>query len=117
VQANEHVRRAYLGEEDAPLHEETRSSSLMMDVRTEIVHVAGSTCGWHMTSSASAEVALHDTRRACSRATPASPDLIAQREKEFGIWTTYTWRSVEDHVRRMSIGLAGLGVAPATSSC
>ena len=39
-----------------------------------------------------------------------APDLIAQREKEFGIWTAYTWRSVEDHVRRMSTGLAALGV-------
>ena len=85
----------------------------MMDVRTEIVHVAGSTCGWHMTSSASAEVALHDTTpRMLARNARQAPDLIAQREKEFGIWTTYTWRSVEDHVRRMSIGLAGLGVAP-----
>ena len=84
----------------------------MMDVRTEIVQVHGSTCGWPSTSSVPAEVALHDTLpRMLARNARQSPDLVAQREKEFGIWTAYTWRSVEHHVRRMSTGLAALGVA------
>ena len=75
----------------------------MMDVRTEIVQVHGSTCGWPSTSSVPAEVALHDTLpRMLARNARQSPDLVAQREKEFGIWTAYTWRSVEHHVRRMS---------------
>ena len=83
----------------------------MMDVRTEIVQVHGSTCGWPSTSSVPAEVALHDTLpRMLARNARQSPDLVAQREKEFGIWTAYTWRSVEHHVRRMSTGLAALGV-------
>ena len=85
----------------------------MMDMRTDIVLVEGSTCGWHTTSIASAEVMRHDTTpRMLARNAREHPDLIAQREKEFGIWTAYTWRSIEDHVRRMAIGLAGLGVAP-----
>src|SRR6185503_10081656 len=73
----------------------------------------GSTCGWHTTSIASAEVMRHDTTpRMLARNAREHPDLIAQREKEFGIWTAYTWRSIDDHVRRMATGLAGLGVAP-----
>ena len=85
----------------------------MMDMRTDIVLVEGSTCGWHTTSIASAEVMRHDTTpRMLARNAREHPDLIAQREKEFGIWTAHTWRSIEDHVRRMATGLAGLGVAP-----
>ena len=85
----------------------------MMDMRTDIVLVKGSTCGWHTTSIASAEVMRHDTTpRMLARNAREHPDLIAQREKEFGIWTAYTWRSIDDHVRRMATGLAGLGVAP-----
>jgi long-chain acyl-CoA synthetase len=85
----------------------------MMDVRTETVHVEGSTCGWSRDAHAAAEVAAHDTTpRMLARNARDCPDLIAQREKEFGIWTTYTWRAVEDHVRRMSVALAALGVAP-----
>src|SRR6476661_10549959 len=83
----------------------------MMDMRTDIVLVEGSTCGWHTTSTPAAEVMLHDTTpRMLARNAREHPDLIAQREKEFGIWTAYTWRSVEHHVRRMSTGLAALGV-------
>jgi long-chain acyl-CoA synthetase len=85
----------------------------MMDVRSETVHVEGSTCGWSQDAHATAEVAAHDTTpRMLARNARDYPDLIAQREKEFGIWTTYTWRAVEDHVRRMSVALAALGVAP-----
>jgi long-chain acyl-CoA synthetase len=85
----------------------------MMDVRTQIVHVEGSTCGWPKGAGVAAEVAAHDTTpRMLARNARRYPDLVAQREKEFGIWTAYTWCAVEDHVRRMSAGLAALGVAP-----
>ena len=85
----------------------------MMDVRTETVRVEGSTCGWARDAGAMTAVAAHDTTpRMLARNARDCPDLIAQREKEFGIWTTYTWRAVEDHVRRMSVALAALGVAP-----
>ncbi len=84
----------------------------MMDVRTEIVHVEGSTCGWPKAAGVVAEVAAHDTTpRMLARNSRQYPDLVAQREKEFGIWTAYTWRSVEEHVRRIAAGLAALGVA------
>jgi long-chain acyl-CoA synthetase len=85
----------------------------MMDVRTETVHVEGSTCGWPRDAGAMAAVAAHDTTpRMLARNARDYPDLTAQREKEFGIWTSYSWRAVEDHVRRMSVALASLAVAP-----
>jgi long-chain acyl-CoA synthetase len=33
----------------------------------------------------------------------------AIREKDRGIWQTYTWRQYHDHVRDIALGLAGLG--------
>jgi long-chain acyl-CoA synthetase len=95
----------------------------MMDMRTGVMRVDGATCGWPQpasgttsgisSASAASEVAVHDTMpRMLARNARQHPDLIAQREKEFGIWTSYTWRSVEDHVRRMAVGLAALGVGP-----
>jgi len=34
---------------------------------------------------------------------------VAIREKEFGIWQSYSWRDVQDHVERIALGLASLG--------
>src|SRR5262245_62550682 len=85
----------------------------MMDTRTERVHVDGASCGWSESPAIPAEVAAHDTTpRMLARNARLSPDLVAQREKEFGIWTSYTWCAVEDHVRRMALGFASLGVVP-----
>ncbi len=39
-----------------------------------------------------------------------SPDRPALREKDFGIWNTYTWQSYYDHVRKTALGLKKLGV-------
>jgi long-chain acyl-CoA synthetase len=85
----------------------------MMDTRTERVLVNGATCGWSESPAFTAEVTAHDTTpRMLARNARLSPDLVAQREKEFGIWTAYTWRAVEEHVRRMATGFVSLGVAP-----
>jgi len=35
---------------------------------------------------------------------------VALREKEFGIWQSFTWREYHDHVRDFSLGLTALGV-------
>ena len=32
------------------------------------------------------------------------------REKEYGIWNSFTWRDVHDQVRTQALGLAALGV-------
>ncbi len=39
-------------------------------------------------------------------------DRVAMREKEYGIWQSYTWREYHDHVRDFSLGLVALGVKP-----
>jgi len=36
-------------------------------------------------------------------------DKVAMREKEFGIWQTYTWSQVAEEVRSLASGLAELG--------
>ncbi|HET8539478.1 MAG TPA: long-chain fatty acid--CoA ligase [Anaeromyxobacter sp.] len=37
-------------------------------------------------------------------------DRVALREKEFGIWQSFTWREYQAHVRDFSLGLVGLGL-------
>jgi long-chain acyl-CoA synthetase len=37
-------------------------------------------------------------------------DRVALREKEFGIWQSYTWREYHDAVRDLSLGLVALGL-------
>ncbi|WP_127088736.1 long-chain fatty acid--CoA ligase [Aquabacter cavernae] len=39
------------------------------------------------------------------------PDDIWLREKDLGIWNSYSWRQVSDRVRAMALGLETLGVA------
>ncbi|MCH7477854.1 MAG: AMP-binding protein, partial [SAR324 cluster bacterium] len=36
-------------------------------------------------------------------------DRDAMREKEYGIWYTYTWRDYAEEVRRFALGLAAIG--------
>jgi long-chain acyl-CoA synthetase len=40
------------------------------------------------------------------------PDKVALREKEFGIWQSFTWREYHDQVRDFSLGLVALGLKP-----
>ncbi|SLM30438.1 Long-chain-fatty-acid--CoA ligase [Desulfamplus magnetovallimortis] len=37
-------------------------------------------------------------------------DKIALREKDFGIWNNYTWKSYYDHVRKTALGLREIGI-------
>ena len=37
-------------------------------------------------------------------------ERVALREKEFGIWQSFTWREYHDHVRDLAAGLVGLGL-------
>ena len=39
-----------------------------------------------------------------------SPERIANREKQYGIWQSWTWRQVEQEVREFTCGLAVLGL-------
>jgi long-chain acyl-CoA synthetase len=38
-------------------------------------------------------------------------DKVALREKEFGIWQSFTWREYHDQVRDFALGLAALGLS------
>ncbi|WP_298435087.1 AMP-binding protein [Ottowia sp.] len=40
------------------------------------------------------------------------PDAPALREKEYGIWQTWSWQRALDEVRWMAMGLSALGFAP-----
>ncbi len=40
------------------------------------------------------------------------PDRTAMREKDLGIWQSWTWRDVEDEIRRFAAGLSDLGLEP-----
>ncbi len=40
----------------------------------------------------------------------SSPNRPALREKDFGIWNTYTWQDYYDHVRKTALGLRAIGI-------
>lgn len=40
----------------------------------------------------------------------AHPNEVWLREKDLGIWNSFTWKQVSDRVRRMALGLDALGV-------
>ena len=40
----------------------------------------------------------------------SSPKRPALREKDFGIWNTYTWEDYYDHVRKTALGLQQIGL-------
>ncbi|MDX1382126.1 MAG: long-chain fatty acid--CoA ligase [Thermoanaerobaculia bacterium] len=40
------------------------------------------------------------------------PDDVALREKEFGIWQSFTWSEYRDRVRDFAMGLVALGLKP-----
>ena len=66
-----------------------------------------------MTQRGSRRWAATTPSRSCSSATRAtSGERVALREKEFGIWQSFTWREYHDHVRDFSLGLVALGLEP-----
>lgn len=40
----------------------------------------------------------------------ASGEKIALREKDYGIWNNYTWKSYHEHVRKAALGLEAVGI-------
>jgi long-chain acyl-CoA synthetase len=39
-----------------------------------------------------------------------TPDITALREKDYGIWNTYTWKEYYDYVRKTGMGLRAMGI-------
>ena len=58
-------------------------------------------------------VPVNDTlpRLLRSNAARYGADKVALREKEFGVWQTYTWKDYHEHVRCFTLGLVSLGLA------
>ncbi|MEP9379633.1 long-chain fatty acid--CoA ligase [Aquabacter sp. CN5-332] len=57
------------------------------------------------------DLAVHDTfPKLLELHASAHPDDIWLREKDLGIWNSYTWKQVSERVRRMALGLEALGV-------
>lgn len=42
----------------------------------------------------------------------STPDKIALRERNYGIWQAITWKQYADHVKYFSLGLVSLGLKP-----
>ena len=60
--------------------------------------------------SADIEAQVHDTfPKLLLRNARRRPDRPAMREKDHGIWQSWTWREVLDEVRALACGLAALG--------
>ena len=38
------------------------------------------------------------------------PNRVAEREKDYGLWKTITWREVYEQVKYISLGLVSLGM-------
>ncbi|MEW6122184.1 MAG: long-chain fatty acid--CoA ligase [Pseudomonadota bacterium] len=62
--------------------------------------------------SAYPDLSVHDTLpKLLELHARAHPDDIWLREKDLGIWNSYSWRQVSERVRNMALGLETLGVA------
>src|SRR5919202_2346224 len=45
------------------------------------------------------------------------PDAVAMREKDLGIWNTYSWADYRDRVREIALGLLSLGFRRGEVAC
>ncbi|UIJ71093.1 AMP-binding protein [Aurantimonas sp. HBX-1] len=75
------------------------------------LEISGEAIGWPDTAPELKEAAQLKTLPKLLRYNAERhPRLVAQREKEFGIWISYTWEEVEGHISRMAAAFAELGV-------
>ncbi|MFD2205221.1 long-chain fatty acid--CoA ligase [Kiloniella antarctica] len=73
--------------------------------------IHGDQISWAPTPENSADVSVYDTLpKILSYNAKSFANDVAQREKEFGIWNIFTWQDFYDHVSRMSLGMAKLGI-------
>ncbi|WP_034491231.1 AMP-binding protein [Afifella pfennigii] len=64
-----------------------------------------------MADGVAAAIARHDTfPKLLLRNADMRGERPAMREKDLGIWQTWSWKDVLDEIRAFSIGLAGLGL-------
>ncbi|MBX2855142.1 MAG: AMP-binding protein [Rhodobacteraceae bacterium] len=73
----------------------------------------GDDVNWPPVPAHLADVTKHDTLpKLLALQAREHPDDTAQREKEFGIWRSYSWADMNSHVAHMALGFRALGVAP-----
>ena len=74
--------------------------------------IKGDEVGWKAAPATLGDVRVHDTLpKLLAYNARHFPDQIAQREKDYGIWISYSWAACERHISRMAVGLAALGIA------
>jgi long-chain acyl-CoA synthetase len=73
---------------------------------------AGSTQAWGAQAGASSNIApnLNTVPKLLLRNAQRFRDLPSMREKDLGIWQTWTWAQALDEVRALAIGLSRLGL-------
>ncbi|MCP1200279.1 AMP-binding protein [Notoacmeibacter sp. MSK16QG-6] len=75
--------------------------------------ISGDEIDWPHSSSDLQEAAtLKTLPKLLRRNAKLFPEAIAQREKEFGIWISYSWAEVEGHISRMAAAFHDLSVVP-----
>ena len=73
--------------------------------------VSGDEIGWLEASASLADVMQHDTLpKLLAYNAKNFPNEIAQREKDYGIWTAYSWADCERRISRMAAGFSALGL-------
>ncbi len=73
--------------------------------------VSGDEVGWKAAPATLGDVRKYDSLpKLLAYNAKHFPEQVAQREKDYGIWISYSWADCERHISRMAVGLATLGV-------
>ena len=77
------------------------------------LHAHGDIANWPAAPAHLNDVTIYDSLpKLLARNAEIAPDEVAQREKDLGIWNAVTWRDFNNHVARIAIGFAELGLGP-----
>lgn len=76
-----------------------------------VLEARGDDCAWPAAAAHLGDVSRFDTlpKLLAHNAAQYGKD-VAQREKEFGIWQTFTWAQMNEHVGRIALGFQALGL-------
>ncbi len=76
-----------------------------------VLEARGDDCAWPAAAAHLGDVSRFDTlpKLLAHNAAQYGND-VAQREKEFGIWQTFTWAQMNEHVGRIALGFQALGL-------
>jgi len=66
--------------------------------------------GWNLATATGADAALDTFPRLLARNAKVLANRPAYREKDFGIWQSWTWAEVETEIRALAMGMMALGL-------